>query len=292
MYMYTRPVVIAEIGCNHGGSLDMAKKMIKIAFDCGATYVKFQKRNNKYLLGKKYTQPHPVPENSFGKNYGSHREYLEFSIKEHEYLFRFCNKIGIKYSTSVWEKKSAESLIKSKIKLDFIKVPSACNLDYELLNFLADRYFGKIHISLGMTTGKEIENIVNFFETKSRNKDLVLYACTSAYPCPISDIYVLEINKIIDQYKNRIFSVAFSGHHLGIAIDIGAYVLGAKYIERHFTLDRSLKGTDHSASLEPSGLAKLCRDLENMYLSLKYKNGIIVKSELNQRKKLKRFLSK
>ena len=121
---------------------------------------------------------------------------------------------------------------------------------------------------------------------------MVLYACTSAYPCEVKDLYVLEIKKIIDEYKDRIFNVAFSGHHLGIAMDVGAYVLGAKYIERHFTLDRSMKGTDHSASLEPSGLSKLCRDLNNMYLGLKYKNGIIIKSELDQRKKLKRFLSK
>ena len=102
--MFRKPVIIAEIGCNHMGSFSLAKKMIIIAKESGADFVKFQKRDNKYLLGKKYYEPHPVTENSFGKNYGEHRDFLEFSFEQHLKLINFANKCGIKYATSVWEK--------------------------------------------------------------------------------------------------------------------------------------------------------------------------------------------
>lgn len=261
--------------------------MILEAHRAGADYVKFQKRDNKKLLGNKYFEAHPVPENSYGATYGEHREYLEFSIKQHKQLFNFCKKIGIGYSTSVWEKYSAIELIRSKIPLDFIKVPSACNLDFELLEILAKKFKKKIHISLGMTTGKEINKIYLFFKKYKRNKDLVFYACTSDYPAKFEDLCLLEIEKLNKKYKNKINSIAFSGHHLGIAVDIAATMLGITHIERHFTLDRSWKGTDHSASLEISGLTKLVRDIKILEKSLKYKNGKILKSELFQRKKLK-----
>ena len=101
---YTKPIVIAEIGCNHKGDLKIAKEMIKIAAESGADYVKFQKRDNKYLLGDKYNIPHPVPENSYGKTYGMHREFLEFNIKQHKELYLTCKKYKIGYSISVWEK--------------------------------------------------------------------------------------------------------------------------------------------------------------------------------------------
>ena len=260
---YKNPIVIAEIGCNHKGDINIAKKMIQTAALCGAKYVKFQKRNNKYLLGKKFNVPHPVPENSYGKTYGLHREFLEFDFNEHYKLYKFCNRNKISYSTSLWEKKSAESLLKSKINCDIIKVPSACNMDFELLEILSKKYKGKIHLSLGMTTNNEIDEIVDFFINKNRNKDLVLYSCTSTYPSEFKDIGLLDITKLRKNYSGIVSDFGFSGHHLGIAIDIAAYTLGANYIERHFTLDRTWKGTDHAASLEPSGLKKLTRDLEN-----------------------------
>lgn len=285
--LFKRPQIIAEIGCNHKGDFKIAKQMILEAQRAGADYVKFQKRDNKKLLGKKYFEAHPVPENSYGATYGEHREYLEFSIKQHKQLFKFCKKIGIGYSTSVWEKYSAIELIRSKIPLDFIKVPSACNLDFELLEILAKKFKKKIHISLGMTTEKEINKIYLFFKKYKRNNDLVFYACTSDYPAKFEDLCLLEIEKLNKKFKNKINSIAFSGHHLGIAVDIAATMLGINYIERHFTLDRSWKGTDHAASLEVSGLTKLVRDIKILEKSLKYKNGKILKSELFQRKKLK-----
>ncbi|MDC0232292.1 N-acetylneuraminate synthase family protein [Pelagibacteraceae bacterium] len=284
---FIKPVLIAEIGCNHQGSMGTAKQLIESAAQNGASYAKFQKRNNKYLLGKLYDKPHPVPENSFGTSYGKHREYLEFGIKEHEYLYQLCKKNKIKYATSVWEIKSAQEILNSKIKLDYIKVPSACNLDFELLNFLTKKFKGKIHLSSGMTTENELKKIIKFFIKKRRNKDLILYLCTSSYPCKATDVCLLDLVKFKKQYGNIVGDIAFSGHHMGISIDIAAYTLGAKYIERHFTIDRAWKGTDQSASLEPQGLNKLCRDLNNTFLSLTSKNGKLLNSEKKQRIKLK-----
>lgn len=283
---YKNPTIIAEIGCNHKGDLNIAKKMILSAAKCGAKYVKFQKRNNKYLLGKKYNLPHPVPENSYGKSYGLHREFLEFNFKQHYELYKYCKKNKISYSTSLWEKRSAENFLKSKIKCDFLKIPSACNLDFDLIEILTNKFKGKIHLSLGMTKINEVEKIVEFFIKKNRNKDLVLYSCTSTYPSDFKDIGLLDIKKLKNKFSNIIHDVGFSGHHLGIAIDIAAYALGASYIERHFTLDRTWKGTDHAASLEPAGLTKLVRDLENTAKTMHEKKEMS-KSELIQRKKLK-----
>ena len=287
---YLKPIIVAEIGCNHQGDFNLAKKLISQAKISGANYVKFQKRDNKYLLGKKFSYPHPVPENSFGTSYGKHREYLEFNIKQHEKLYNFCKKVKVKYSTSVWDKKSAIALIKSKIDLDFLKIPSACNLDFELLEIISSTFYKKIHISTGMTTKKEIDQIIDFFIKKKRNKDLVVYHCTSSYPANFEDVCLKDITNLIKIYGKDINSIGFSGHHQGIAIDISAYTLGARIIERHFTLDRSMKGTDHSASLEPTGLFKLCRDLNNTYKSLKSKKGKLLFSEKFQRKKLKRII--
>ena len=241
------------------------------------------------MLGKLYNKPHPVQENSFGMSYGKHRDYLEFNIKEHEYLYQICKKNKIKYATSVWEIKSAQAILNSKIKLDYIKIPSACNLDFELLNFLTKKFKRKIHLSSGMTTGKELKKIIEFFVKRRRNKDLILYLCTSSYPCDVRDVCLLDLVKFKKQYGDVVGDIAFSGHHLGISTDIAAYTLGAKYIERHFTLNRAWKGTDQSASLEPTGLYKLCRDLNNTFLSFTSKNGKLLNSEKEQRVKLKSF---
>lgn len=285
-----KPIIIAEIGCNHKGSLEVAKKMIIEAKRCGADYVKFQKRDNQYLLGDNYDVPHPVPYNSYGSTYGKHRDFLEFDINVHKKLYSYCKKIGIKYAVSVWEKNSALSFINSKIKLDYLKVPSACNLDFELLEILTKKFSGKIHVSLGMTSRTEIDKIFNFFKKKNRIKDLVFYACTSDYPVENDKICLLEIDYLNKKYKKKIDSIAFSGHHLGIAVDIAAYLLGATFVERHFTLDRTWKGTDHAASLEPQGLQKLCRDLEIVHKSLRYKNKLgILEIEKKQRNKLKKI---
>jgi sialic acid synthase len=282
------PRIIAEIGCNHKGDMQIAKELIQTAaLFCKADVVKFQKRNNKELLSEKeYNAPHPDPENSYGDTYGMHREHLEFNIEQHKQLKEWCEEYGVIYSASVWDVTSAKEIVSLNPKL--IKIPSACNLNKGLLEYLCDNYSGEIHLSLGMTTHEEEEQIVSFFEFKKRNKDLVLYSCTSGYPVPFEDICLLEIVRLKDTFGNRVKAIGFSGHHLGISVDSAAVALGTEWIERHFTLDRTWKGTDHAASLEPDGMRKLVRDCRNITKALTYKNREILEIESVQRDKLKK----
>lgn len=284
---FKKPYVIAEIGCNHKGDMTIAKELITMAKIFGnADAVKFQKRNNKELLtDEQYNAAHPNPINSYGDTYGAHREFLEFDLNQHQELKDHCEAVGITYSTSVWETSSAKEI--ASIHPEFIKIPSACNNNFEMLGWLCDNYSGEIHISTGMTTKDEIATIVNYFEEKGRAKDLVVYNCTSGYPVPFNDVCLLDILKLQENYGEKVKSIGFSGHHLGIAIDVAAYTLGAHVIERHFTLDRTWKGTDHAASLEPMGLRKLCRDLSATYKALQYKPKDILDIESVQREKLK-----
>lgn len=287
MINYTKPIVISEIGCNHMGQFNIAKKLIMISKDCGATVVKFQKRNNKILLTQEqYDSLHPNPYNSYGPTYGEHREFLEFSIEQHAELKNYAENIGVVYSTSVWDVKSAEEII--SLNPEFIKVPSACNNNLELLTMLRDKYSGEVQVSFGMTTKKEEREVIELFEeTNNAHDRLIIYSCTSGYPVPFEDICLLEIRRLYENYEKRVKGIGFSGHHLGIAVDIAAYVLGAKYIERHFTKDRTWKGTDHAASLEPSGLKKLIRDLNHTFDALRFKESEILEIENEQRIKLK-----
>ena len=286
MKKYKQPKIIAEIGCNHMGDLEIAFELIRLAKECGANIAKFQKRENRELLTEyQYNNPHPNPINSYGDTYGAHREFLEFTTEQHKLLKSYCDEINIEYSTSVWDTTSAKKMI--TFQPSFLKVPSACNNHFEMLRVLRDEFEGEVHISLGMTTIKEEEEIISFFDKNNANNRLVIYSCTSGYPVPFSDVCLMEINRLYDLYENKVKSIAFSGHHLGIAIDIAAYTLGAQYVERHFTKDRTWKGTDHSASLEPAGLKKLVRDLHAAYDSLKYKNIEILDIEKEQREKLK-----
>lgn len=286
-YNYTQPKIVAEIGCNHMGEMSIAKELIDLAKDSGVDYVKFQKRNNKELLSdEQYNSPHPVPENSYGDTYGEHREFLEFDVEQHRELKEYCESIGIEYSTSVWDITSAREIV--SLEPNFIKVPSACNNNFDLLRVLRDDYKGQVQMSVGMTTKKEIEDAIGFFEETNQAKSrLVVYSCTSGYPVPPEDVALLEINELYDKYGDRVQHIGFSGHHLGIAIDAAAYTLGAEWIERHFTKDRTWKGTDHAASLEPTGLKKLARDLDVLHKALGYKKDEILDIEMVQRKKLK-----
>jgi len=209
------------------------------------------------------------------------------SIEDHRELQEHCKKIGLEYSCSVWDLTSAKEIVSLNPVL--IKVGSPSNQHWEMQRVLRDEYTGEVHISTGMTTKDEIEKIVTFWEAgkgdaKSR---VVLYNCTSGYPVPFEDVCLLDIRILQQKYAHRVKAIGFSGHHLGIAIDIAAFALGAEWNERHFTKDRTWKGTDHAASLEPEGLSKLVRDLQNTFTAMTYKQTDILDLEKEQRAKLK-----
>lgn len=287
MKEYNEAYVIAEAGCNHKGDMEIAKELIKVAaMYCKADAIKFQKRCNKELLTEEqYNAPHPNEANSYGKTYGEHREFLEFDVEQHAQLKKWCEEYGITYATSVWDMTSAKEI--AGLNPEYIKIPSACNNNFEMLTWLCENYDGEIQISFGMTTREEEKQIVDLFVEKGRNKDLVIFNCTSGYPVPFEDVCLLEIQRLKEEYGDIVKKIGFSGHHLGIAVDVAAYTLGAEVIERHYTLDRTWKGTDHAASLEPEGVRKLVRDLKAVNKSLHYKNEEILPIEQVQRDKLK-----
>lgn len=287
MIKYEKPFIIAEAGCNHMGQMEIAKDLIETAAHfCKADAIKFQKRCPKELLTEEqYNAPHPNPIHSYGATYGEHREKLEFDLEQHRQLKKWCEDAGIIYSTSVWDLTSAKEI--TTLHPQFMKIPSACNTHFEMLQWLCDNYEGEIHLSFGMTTHTEEEQIIELFEKNNRAKDLVLYNCTSGYPVPFKDVCLLEINRMREQYEHRVKAIGFSGHHLGIAVDVAAYTMGARFIERHYTLDRTWKGSDHAASLEPDGVRKLVRNLNAVYDSMTYKQEEILPIEQVQRDKLK-----
>ena len=173
--------------------------------------------------------PHPNPMHSYGETYGAHREFLEFNIIQHKELKEYAESEGLTYSTSVWDVTSTKEIV--SIDPELIKVPSACNNHFEMLKVLRDEYTGDVHISFGMTTKKEEEYIVSFFEETNQSQRLILYSCTSGYPVPFEDVCLIEITRIKERFKNRVKEIGFSGHHLGIAVDVAAYTLGATWIE-------------------------------------------------------------
>jgi len=286
--VYHEPKVMAEIGCNHMGDVEIAKELLTLAKQAGCDYGKFQKRNPKELLTKEqYEAPHPNPRNSYGDTYGAHREFLELTVDQHRELMEHCKEIGLGYSCSVWDTTSAKEIV--SLNPDLIKVGSPSNQHWEMQKVLRDEYTGDVHISTGMTTKEEIEKIVTFWEAgkgDAKNR-VVLYNCTSGYPVPFEDVCLLELRSLANLYSHRVKYLGFSGHHLGIAIDVAAYALGATWNERHFTKDRTWKGTDHAASLEPAGMNKLCRDLKATWKCMTYKESDVLPIEAEQRAKLK-----
>ena len=269
------------------GQLEIAHEMIITAATfCKEDAIKFQKRCPKELLTpEQYNAPHPNPYNAYGNTYGEHREFLEFTVEQHAQLKKWCEEAGITYAASVWDMTSAKEI--ASLKPDFVKIPSACNNHYVMLKWLCENYEGEIQVSFGMTKHTEEEEIVQLFEKYDRAKDLILFNCVSGYPVPFTDVCLLEIIRMREKYEDRVKAIGFSGHHLGIAVDIAAYALGASVIERHYTLDRTWKGTDHAASLEPDGVRKLARNLEAVYEALKWKPEDILPIEMEQREKLK-----
>ncbi len=285
------PKVVAEIGCNHKGEFELAKELVRVAAEfCNVDAVKFQKRNNRELLSPaQYAAPHPEAANSYGRTYGEHREFLELSIERHAELSALCTQLGVAYSCSAWDLTSAREL--ASLAPEWIKIPSACNTNEPMMRWLCENYPGQIHVSLGMTTQHEEHELMDLLRAAGRLSETVVYACTSGYPVAVEDLHLREITRLIDVWGPHCAGIGFSGHHLGIAPDIAAITLGASWLERHFTLDRTWKGTDHAASLEPDGLRRLCRDVRNVAKALTHRPSEILAVEEAARAKLKHGLA-
>lgn len=270
--------IIAEIGINHQGNIEIAKKMIDTAITVGADAVKFQKRTinrilTKEALDKPYCGPH-----SFGATYGEHRKALELSRDDYFELKKYCDDKKIVFLASPWDEESADFL--EELNVPAYKVASADLTNIPLLEHIAKK--GKpIILSTGMADISEVDYAVELL--KKYTNDIILMQCTSTYPCAISDINLNTISMLRKRYD---LLVGYSSHDDGIVAPVVAVVLGASVVEKHFTLNRTWKGGDHAASLEPYGLSKMIRDIHNIRDSLGSGEKKLLDAEIPIRHKL------
>jgi N-acetylneuraminate synthase/sialic acid synthase len=267
-----QPFVIAEVGHNHKGSVEIAKKIFLSAKECGADAVKLQKRSNMDLYTIDFYNRTYESENSYGKTYGQHREYLEFGKKEYKDLIKYAKKIDLEFLCTPFDFVSLVFLEELNIKA--YKIASADLVNLPLQTAIA-KTKKPIFLSTGGGNFVDIDRAVK--NISKINKKLSILHCTAAYPVELKDMHLNVIKVLKKKYPNN--SIGLSDHENGIDAAPLGYMLGARIFEKHFTLDRSWKGTDHAFSLEPEGLRKLIRNLRRIPLILGSKNKKILSSE-------------
>lgn len=284
------PRLVAEVGCNHMGQMKLALKMVnelrKIPL---LKIIKFQKRTISPQTLKNYDKPHPDPKNSFGKTYGEHRESLELNLSQHNELKSYIESHNLDYMTSVWDLQSAEDILSLKPK--HIKIPSARNTNKKLIDYLIKSPCDSVHLSMGMQTPNEIQRLISYVHRRApKNKKIIFYFCVSGYPTPSSQASLLELLRIKNTLTqlSKTYQLGFSNHDPGIALDSIGLAYGAQFIERHVTLNKKYKGTDHKFSLVPKELLALSRNLEYCSPALQYRpQNHLLSCETSAEKKLK-----
>jgi len=276
--MLKKTYIIAEIGINHNGSLDVAKKLIDVAAFSGCDAVKFQKRNPDVCVPE--NQKYVKKETPWGEmNYIDYRHKMEFRKKEFDEIDKYCDNKKIHWSASAWDEDSLGFILQYDIP--FIKIPSAMLTNNSLVE-KASKTDKKIILSTGMSTLDEIDEAVKILKKNTSN--YALLHCNSTYPCPLEDLNLSCIKTLKKRYNCEI---GYSGHEFRLGTSVAAVYLGASIIERHITLDRTMWGSDHLSSVEPQGLIKLVKGIRELEIS--YGNGIkkLTPGELPARKKLR-----
>jgi N-acetylneuraminate synthase/sialic acid synthase len=258
---HARCYVIAEIGHNHQGSLDKAKELFQKAKLAGAHAVKLQKRDNRGLYTRAaYEKPYDN-ENSFGATYGEHREFLEFGEREYRELQAYAKSLGVDLFATAFDLASADFL--AALDVPAFKIASGDLKSTPLLRHVA-RFGRPMIVSTG---GAQLEDVQRAYDTiMPINPQLAILQCTAGYPAAFEELDLRVVSTYRELFPDAI--VGFSSHDNGIAMPVAAYILGARIVEKHFTLNRAMKGTDHAFSLEPVGLSKMVRDLERTYLAM------------------------
>ena len=250
--------VIAEIGHNHQGDLETAKKMFRVAKECGADAVKLQKRDNRSLYTKAAYQKPYDNRNSYGATYGEHREALEFEEAEYRELFDYARNIDITMFSTAFDFNSADFL--AKFDPPAYKVASGDLKNIPLLIHIAE-FQKPMVLSTGGATMEDVNRAYDAI--MPINNQLAILQCTASYPADFNELNLNVISTFRDRFPNAL--IGLSSHDNGIAMAIAAYMLGARIFEKHFTLNHTLKGTDHAFSLEPTGLRKMVRDLHRCH---------------------------
>jgi sialic acid synthase len=253
--------VIAEIGHNHQGSIDQCKELFAEAARCGANAVKLQKRSNRTLYTREFFDQPYDNEFSFGETYGEHREALELDRDDYVELQRYAREIGLTFFATPFDIESADFL--AELDVPAYKVASADLVNTPLLRHVAA--FGKpMFLSTGGATDNAVDRAVE--TVRPLNERLCILQCTAAYPCETEDLNLRVIATLRERYPE--FVIGLSDHQNGISMALVAYMLGARVIEKHFTLNHAWQGTDHAFSLMPEGLRKLVRDLRRIPVAL------------------------
>lgn len=271
---------IAEIGQNHQGDLSIAKQMVDSLVGTGVKAIKTAKRDIELHRAEWEKQPY-LNKNSFGNNYYEHRKALEFSDDEFIELKNYVESKGFDFISSFTDIKSFDFL--NSIGLKKIKIASQRTVDLKLLNHVAENFDGTIFMSSGMSDFIHVHQMIGIF----RNHKKYLMQCTSIYPCPESKLNLRVLKHYRKIFKKYVDGFGFSGHHMSIAPDIAALTLGANIIERHYTLDRTWKGTDQICSLELDEIKNLISDLKIVLKALGTSEKFILEDEKPAAKKLR-----
>jgi N-acetylneuraminate synthase/sialic acid synthase len=275
--------VIAEIGHNHRGSVATAKELFLAAKQCGAHAVKLQKRDNRSLFTREaYDKPYDH-RNSYGATYGQHREYLEFGYDEFFELKRYAGEIGISLFATAFDFASADFL--AELDLPAFKVASGDLRTIPLLKYIA-AFQKPMVISTGGAAMEDVQRAVDAI--MPINQQLAILQCTSGYPCEFEEMNLRVITTFRERFPGNV--IGHSAHDNGIAMALVGYVLGARIVEKHFTLNRAWKGTDHAFSLEPPGLRRLVRDLQRARIAMGDGVKRIYESELKPLRKMTKKL--
>ncbi len=274
--------IISEIGINHNGSADVAKKMIQGAAAAGADCVKFQKRTPELCVPKdQWMKERDTP---WGRmTYIDYRHKVEFTAEQYREIDTYCKELGIDWTVSCWDAE-AVAFMEDHFNVPFYKAASASLTDVELLRSMQKT--GKpLMISTGMSTMEEITMAIS----QLNENELLVAHSTSSYPCPASELNLRMIETLRELYPA--IPIGYSGHEVGLATTYAAVALGAAFIERHITLDRAMWGTDQAASVELGGLERLVRDIRDIELALGDGVKRVYESELGAREKLRRVQS-
>jgi sialic acid synthase len=253
--------IVAEIGHNHQGSVQKAMELFQAAKECGAHAVKLQKRDNRSLYTREFYDKAYENENSFGPTYGAHREALELDWEQYRELQAYAQRLGLDFFATAFDFASADFL--ARLEVPAFKIASGDLKNTPLLKYVA-QFQKPILLSTG---GAEMEDVQRAYDAVMRiNPRLCIMQCTAGYPPPFEELSLKVISSFREAFPDIV--IGFSAHDNGIAMALAGYMLGARVIEKHFTLDRAAKGTDHAFSLERPGLRRMVRDLRRLRIAL------------------------
>ena len=277
--------IIGEIGINHQGNLEIAKKLIDIAAAAGCDAVKFQKRNPDVCVPEAQKNK-PRSWQGVDMTYLEYKHKVEFGKEEYDEIDRYCKQQKIAWSASPWDMDSVEFL--RQYNIPFIKLPSASLTDDELLTACVEK-FPRVIFSTGMSTEDEVDHAVDTLRIAkayyNKKEPIGLLHCNSTYPAPVNELNLSAIKTLANKYPD--FEIGYSGHEMLLGTTVASVLLGASIIERHITLDRTMEGSDHSASVTPHGLFKLVSGIRELEQAYGEGNIVVTESEKPVREKLR-----